>query len=82
MFITSALNSLSGKWFGSVSLVAFQGFSPVLSNEPDLSVLFYVIFSFSMKLAETVTSYGFNALCGNVPIQSTCAQWLWWESWI
>lgn len=35
-----------------------------------------------MKLDEIVTYSSLESvsLCGNVPVQSVCAQWLWWES--
>ena len=37
-----------------------------------------------MKLGKTVTypSLESMSLCGSVPVQSACAQWFWWESWI
>ena len=37
-----------------------------------------------MKLDETITypSLEGMSLCGSVPVQSACAQWLWWKSWI
>ena len=44
---------------------------------------FCLNFSASVKLFET--SYFFFKVAsfyGSMPIQSTCTQWLWWESWI
>ena len=37
-----------------------------------------------MKLGETVTYCGLKCvfLCGSIPIQTVCAQCLWWESWL
>ena len=37
-----------------------------------------------MTLGQTVTYPSLEgvSLCGSVPIQSVCVQWLWWEGWI
>lgn len=39
--------------------------------------------SVSMKSGESVTYPGLEgmSLCGSIPTQSRCAQWLWWDSW-
>ena len=61
----------------------FQHFFLVLSIKTNSSVSsFFLTSSVSMKLGETVTYCSLEgvSLCGSFPIQSACAQLLWWES--
>lgn len=45
---------------------------------------FFFNVSVDMKLGETVTYPSLEgvSLCGSIPMESTCAQRLWWGSWI
>ena len=83
ILITNALNFLSCKLFISVFLIFFQEFSLVLWIETNSLILIWLTFSETMKLGETVTFCCLErvCLCEHIPIQSPCAQWLWWERW-
>ena len=65
--------------------LVFQEFSLVLSIESISSAFsFYLTFSASINLGETVTYYGLEgvSLCRGIPVQTVCAECLWWEGWI
>ena len=59
------------------------GFSLALSIKSSSSAFsFCLTFSAFMNLSETVTYSSLEGvfLCGSIPIQTACAQCLWWES--
>ena len=78
--MTITLNSLSGKILISFSLEFF----PEILYSFVWNIFLYVLILFdflfvSMKLGETVTYPVLEgmSLCGSIPLQSACAQWLW-----
>ena len=70
------LNSLSSQLFISVLLWFYLIWGIFLCL-----ILFKFLF---MNSGEIVTYPGLKgvSLCGSIPMQSACTQWLWWESWI
>ena len=63
IFTSNVLNSLSGWLITSVSLFNFQGFSPALSIESSsFAFSFYLTFSVSTSLGETVTYFVLEAV--------------------
>ena len=71
------LNSLSSQIFISVLL----WFSYFIWGIFLCLILFNFLF---MNSGEIVTYSGLRgvSLCGSIPMQSACTQWLWWERWI
>lgn len=82
ILITNALNSIW--WIVSFLLVFSQeGLLCFPLRQIPLS-LHLTFLSVSMKWGEAVTYVDVDkvSLCQSIPVESACAQWLWWESWI
>ena len=69
IFIISFLNSVSIRLKTSVSLF-FQGNSHDHLTGSDSSTSFYLYFSYSVSLRETIFSFGLGGLiiCGSIPV--------------
>ena len=79
------LKVLSSKLFITISLVLFfQGGSLAPSVETNFPLSYFACLLLSMKLGKIITYHGLKgvSLWGSIPMQSACAQWPCWESWI
>ena len=81
IFITNALNSVSGKLFVYASLF-FSRISLAVSVESIYSA-FFMLVNFLCQSGYTVMYYSLEVtfLCGSIPVWAVCAQCLKWEGW-